>query len=53
MFSYLARLHTFWGNVAELPALADVRYRYVYGNDFSEEPKDTPRIENAERPKKR
>jgi hypothetical protein len=35
--AYLVRLHEFWRNAAELPTLADVRYKYLYGNDFSEE----------------
>ena len=34
---YLGRVHRFWEKTARLPALDDVRYKYLYGNNFSEE----------------
>jgi hypothetical protein len=34
---YLGRAHRFWEKSAALPALDDVRYKYLYGNLFSEE----------------
>jgi hypothetical protein len=34
---YLARVHRFWEKSSALPALEDVRFKYLYGNDFSEE----------------
>lgn len=35
--SYMVRVHMFMEKAAELPALENVRYKYLYGNDFSEE----------------
>lgn len=35
--SYFLRVHRFWEKAAALPALDDLRYQYLYGNDFSEE----------------
>ena len=35
--TYLVRVHQFWQKTAELPTLEKVRYKYLYGNDFSEE----------------
>ena len=41
--TYLERVHRAWEKVTELPALDDVRYRYLYGNPFSQEgPGATP-----------
>jgi hypothetical protein len=34
---YLGRVHRSWEKAPALPALDDVRYQYLYGNDFSEE----------------
>ena len=34
---YLGRVHRFWEKALALPALEDVRFKYLYGNDFSEE----------------
>lgn len=34
---YLARLHGSWAKAAALPTLDEIRYKYLYGNDFSEE----------------
>ena len=34
---YVARVHRFWEKTAALPDLQDVRYKYLYGNIFSEE----------------
>ncbi len=43
---YLARLHERWGQAPELlPDLDSVRYTYLWGNPFSEEPADGQRIE--------
>lgn len=35
--TYLARVHRSWEKTTALPALDDVRYKYLYGDDFSEE----------------
>ena len=34
---YLGRVHRFWEKTDKLPALEDVRFKYLYANDFSEE----------------
>lgn len=34
---YLGRVHRFWEKAAALPALDEIRYKYLYGNNFSEE----------------
>jgi hypothetical protein len=36
-YDYLATLHRDWSKRTELPAFEDVRFRYLYGNDFTEE----------------
>ena len=36
---YLEKLHAHWSAVAALPALDDVRFNYLYGNSFTEEPR--------------
>jgi hypothetical protein len=36
---YLGRVHRFLEKAAALPSLDEVRYKYLYGNDFSEEGK--------------
>ena len=35
--TYFARVHRSWEKATELPALDAVRYKYSYGNRFSEE----------------
>ena len=37
--AYLGRVHRFWEKSTALPALDEVRYKYLYGNQFSEEGK--------------
>ena len=34
---YLGRVHRFWEKSTGHPTLDEVRYKYLYGNDFSEE----------------
>jgi len=34
---YLGRVHRFWEKTDRLPALEDVRFKYLYANNFSEE----------------
>jgi hypothetical protein len=34
---YLGRVHRSWEKSAALPALEEIRFKYLYGNDFSEE----------------
>jgi hypothetical protein len=36
---YLAALHRHWAAVLRLPPLEDVRFSYLYGNSFTEEPR--------------
>ena len=36
-WGYLGRVHRFWEKTYGLPTLEDVRFKYLYGNDFSEE----------------
>ncbi len=36
---HLAEVHTHWSRVAELPDLEEVRYAYLHGNSFTEEPR--------------
>jgi hypothetical protein len=36
---YLARVHKHWSQVAAMPALDEVRFKYFYGNAFTEEGK--------------
>lgn len=36
-WEYFAKLHRHWAATTALPALEDVRYSYLYGNDFTEE----------------
>ena len=40
-FGYLARLHKSWGTMKTLPDLEEIRFKYLYGNRFSEEGKGT------------
>jgi hypothetical protein len=43
---YLGRVHRYWEKSTSLPALDDVRYQYLYGNDFSEEGPGSSPIKN-------
>jgi hypothetical protein len=47
-YEYLAGLHQDWAQKAELPAFDDVRYRYLYGNDFTEEAADSKHVDRPE-----
>jgi hypothetical protein len=35
--AYFGRVHRFWEKAADLPGLEEIRYKYLYGNSFSEE----------------
>jgi hypothetical protein len=41
---YYARVHRFWEKTAQLPEFQDVRFKYLYGNIFSEEGPGAPKI---------
>lgn len=41
---YFRRVHQFWQRTPALPSFDDLRYKYFYGNDFSEEGKDASPI---------
>jgi hypothetical protein len=47
-YGYLSRLHAVLAGWTDLPALEDVRYRYEYGNEFTEESADARRIDKPE-----
>ena len=47
-YEYLAALHREWAGLKELPAFEDIRYRYLYGNDFTEETADSSHITKPE-----
>jgi hypothetical protein len=49
-YEYLAGLHRDWSLKTELPAFDDVRYRYLYGNDFTEETADSSHVSRPEPP---
>lgn len=36
---YLAGVHRHWSRVSDLPDLEEVRYAYLFGNSFTEEPR--------------
>jgi hypothetical protein len=38
--AYLERLHLHWAERLRLPALEEVRFDYLYGNPFTEEPRE-------------
>ena len=42
--AYLGRVHRFWEKAAGLPTFEDIRYKYFYGNMFSEEGPGAPKI---------
>lgn len=45
-FKYLGRVHRHWEKRASLPTLDEVRYKYLYGNPFSEEGAGASPIDN-------
>jgi hypothetical protein len=47
-YEYLAALHQDWALKTELPAFDDVRYKYLYGNDFTEETADSKHVERPD-----
>ena len=49
-YGYFAALHRAWSARTELPEWSDVRYAYLYGNDFSEETAEAPRISSPPSP---
>ncbi len=44
--TYLARVHRAWEKAATLPTLDEVRFKYLYGNAFTEEGKGATPIAN-------
>jgi hypothetical protein len=49
-YQYLSSLHLTWSQQSALPAFDDVRYKYLYGNDFTEESPETTHIDRPEQP---
>ena len=49
-YEYLTALHKEWMGRKELPAFDDVRYLYLYGNDFTEETADSKHVVRPEPP---
>jgi hypothetical protein len=47
-YQYLSALHLHWAQQKELPALDDIRYKYLYGNDFTEETAESKHVERPE-----
>lgn len=47
-YGYFAKLHRSMALWTELPGIARVRTAYLYGNEFSEETADAPRIERLD-----
>jgi hypothetical protein len=47
-WDYFAKLHRMWAEYHGLPRLEDVRYGYLYGNDFTEESEASARIERPD-----
>jgi hypothetical protein len=47
-WEYFTKLHRRWAEATELPSLEDVRYSYLYGNDFTEESEASARIQRPE-----
>lgn len=46
-YKYLGKLHTWWKDAKSFPKLDDVRYRYLWGNPFTEETPDSHHIEGG------
>jgi hypothetical protein len=49
-FEYLASLHREWAGRTVLPEFEEIRYQYLYGNDFTEETADSKHIHRPETP---
>ncbi len=49
-YEYLSALHLNWSQQKALPAFDDVRYKYLYGNDFTEESAEATTIARPEQP---
>lgn len=49
-YEYLSALHRDWAGRTELPSLESIRYRYLYGNEFTEETADSNHITKPEPP---
>ena len=49
-YGYLSKLHREWAARTELPAIDEVRYKYLYGNEFTEETGDSTHIAKPEEP---
>jgi len=47
-YEYLAGLHQDWAEKTELPDFDDVRYKYLYGNDFTEETANSSQVSRPE-----
>jgi hypothetical protein len=47
-YDYLSKLHLTWAQQKDLPALDDVRYKYLYGNEFTEETADSAHVSRPE-----
>ena len=47
-YEYLSKLHLTWAQQKDLPALDDVRYKYLYGNEFTEETADSAHVNGPE-----
>jgi hypothetical protein len=51
-YEYLSALHADWSQQKALPSFDQIRYRYLYGNDFTEETADSSHIERPEQTEK-
>jgi len=49
-YQYLSALHLNWSQQKELPTFDDVRYKYLYGNDFTEESAEATHVDRPEQP---
>lgn len=47
-YDYLAALHREWSTRTSLPAFDDLRYQYLYGNEFTEESETSKHITKPE-----
>jgi hypothetical protein len=47
---YLRALHLRRAREKEPPLLGEIRYSYLYGNSFTEEPREAPRIRGEQVP---
>jgi len=51
-YEYLSALHADWSTQKALPSFDEIRYRYLYGNDFTEETGDSTHIARPEQTEK-